>query len=116
MSMPDLIAFGFSPDHQALYETVSRYSRDELLPLAERMDLDDWFPEEQMRSLAGVGLLGTTAAEEDGGRCRRRRRSWRANCRRRGRRRTRSRFSRSVHRRRSYGLLESCIHRVVDEQ
>ena len=67
MSMPDLIAFGFSPEHQALHETVSRYSRDELLPLAERMDLDDWFPEEQMRSLAGVGLLATTAAEEDGG-------------------------------------------------
>ncbi len=67
MSMPDLTAFGFSPEHQALSATVDRYSRDELYPLAERMDLEDWFPEEKMRSLTSAGLLGTTAAEEDGG-------------------------------------------------
>jgi isovaleryl-CoA dehydrogenase len=65
--MLDLTAFGFSSEYQTLFATVDHYSREELFPLSERMDREDWFPEEQLRALAGVGLLGTTAAEEDGG-------------------------------------------------
>lgn len=56
--------YGFDEELQHVYDEVSRYSREQLHPLNERMDKDDWFPEE---ALDKVGLLGTTVPEEYGG-------------------------------------------------
>lgn len=67
MTQPNLIQYGFTEEHQQVYDMVYRYSREELHPLCERMDRDDWFPEEQFRALHKVGLLGTSIAEEYGG-------------------------------------------------
>ena len=67
MSQPDLQKYGFSEEQQQVYDMVYRYARDELYPLCERMDREDWFPEEQFRGLHEVGLLGTSIPEEYGG-------------------------------------------------
>ncbi len=67
MSIPDLQAFGFDADYQAVYDLAYRYARDELYALCEQMDNEDWFPEAEFRALAGQGLLGVTVPEEYGG-------------------------------------------------
>ena len=62
-----LTRFGFTDDHQAVYDLVWRFSMEELHPLLERMDREDWFPEEKLRSLHQIGLLGLTIPEQYGG-------------------------------------------------
>ena len=64
MTQPDLTKYGFSDEQQQVYDMVYRFSRDELHPLCERMDREDWFPEERFRSLHEVGLLGTSIPAE----------------------------------------------------
>jgi isovaleryl-CoA dehydrogenase len=64
---PDLQGFGFDPAYQAVYDMAWRYARDELYPLAERMDTEDWFPEAEFRALGSHGLLGMTVPVEHGG-------------------------------------------------
>lgn len=67
MTQPPLSKYGFTDEQQQIYDTVYRYSRDELHRLCERMDRDDWFPEEQFRSLSQLGLLGTSVPQQYGG-------------------------------------------------
>jgi isovaleryl-CoA dehydrogenase len=65
--MIDLIKYGFSFEDQQVYDMVYKYSRDELYPLSNKMDKDDWFPEQAFRNMADVGLLGITVPEQYGG-------------------------------------------------
>lgn len=65
--MVDVTRYGFDSHYQQLYDMVDRYSRDVLYPLSERMDRDDWFPEEEIRKLSKIGLLGITVPEKYGG-------------------------------------------------
>ena len=65
--MIDVTQFGFAGEYQQIYDMVYRYSREELHPLINRMDEEDWFPEELYRSTHEVGLLGLTVPEEFGG-------------------------------------------------
>jgi len=67
MTQPDLASYGFTDEHQQIFDMVYRFAREELHPLSARMDKEDWFPEEQFRSLHEVGLLGTSVPEEYGG-------------------------------------------------
>ena len=67
MTIPDLARYGYAEAHQQIYDTVYRYSREQLHPLCDRMDRDDWFPEAQYRSLDEMGLLGTSVPEQYGG-------------------------------------------------
>jgi len=67
MTVPNLQNHGFSEDYQAIYDAAYRYSREELYPLSEKMDLEDWFPEDTYRGLAEHGLLGTTVDPKYGG-------------------------------------------------
>ena len=67
MSVPDLQAFGFDADYQAVFDLAYRYAREELYDLCVKMDNDDWFPETQFRAIAQQGLLGVTVPEEYGG-------------------------------------------------
>ena len=62
-----LSSYGFADEYQQVYDSVYRFSREELHPLNDRMDREDWFPEQRFRSLAEVGLLGLTVPEEFGG-------------------------------------------------
>jgi len=65
--MVDLKKYGFTQEHQQVYDMVYKYSRDELYPLSGKMDNDDWFPEEQFRKMSEVGILGLTVPEQYGG-------------------------------------------------
>ncbi|MFK7888503.1 MAG: acyl-CoA dehydrogenase family protein [Gammaproteobacteria bacterium] len=67
MTQPNLANYGFSEEHQQIYDMVYRYSREELHPLSARMDREDWFPEEKFRALHEVSLLGTSIPEQYGG-------------------------------------------------
>ncbi len=67
MTIPDLATYGYTEEHQQIYDTVYRYSREQLHPLCDRMDRDDWFPEAQFRALHEIGLLGTSVPERHGG-------------------------------------------------
>jgi isovaleryl-CoA dehydrogenase len=67
MTQPDLQKYGFTEEHQQIFDMVYRFSREELHPLCERMDREDWFPEEKFRALHEVGLMGTSVPEAYGG-------------------------------------------------
>lgn len=67
MTQPNLQNYGFTAEQQQIYDTVYRFSREELHPLSARMDREDWFPEERFRSLHEVGLLGTSISADYGG-------------------------------------------------
>jgi isovaleryl-CoA dehydrogenase len=60
-------AFDLSPDQQQILDLASDFSRDELLPLQQRMDDEEWWPPQAMPALAKMGFLGVTVAEELGG-------------------------------------------------
>ena len=63
----DIQSYGFDSDYQAVYDAAFRYAKDQLYPLAERMDEEDWFPESDFREAARQGLLGVTVPSEYGG-------------------------------------------------
>jgi isovaleryl-CoA dehydrogenase len=46
---------------------VQRLAREELAPLASRIDAEDWFPREFFDKLGEIGALGVLAPEECGG-------------------------------------------------
>jgi isovaleryl-CoA dehydrogenase len=60
-------AFGLTADQQALLDQADRFARDRLYPLAERMDRDEWWPEDAMREFGRMGFLGVTVPETYGG-------------------------------------------------
>ncbi|WP_420451132.1 acyl-CoA dehydrogenase family protein [Ilumatobacter sp.] len=59
--------FALTDDQQALLEVADRFGRNELLPLAQKMDDDEWWPDDLMATLGSAGLLGATIPEEYGG-------------------------------------------------
>ena len=63
----DLQSYGFTTEHQQVFDTTFRYAERELHPLLPRMDDEDWFPEEAFRKMSEVGLLGLTIPTEYGG-------------------------------------------------
>lgn len=59
--------FGLDADQQALLDAADRYARQELYPLSERMDREEWWPEAAFRALGPAGYFGITAPPELGG-------------------------------------------------
>src|SRR5690606_29493386 len=60
-------AFDLTPEQQQILDTASDFSREQLFPLQQRMDDEEWWPPEAMPALAGMGFLGVTVPEELGG-------------------------------------------------
>ncbi|MBL8570736.1 MAG: acyl-CoA dehydrogenase family protein [Phreatobacter sp.] len=60
-------AFDLTPDQREILDLASRFSQDELLPLQQRMDDEEWWPPEAMPKLAEMGFLGVTVPESLGG-------------------------------------------------
>jgi isovaleryl-CoA dehydrogenase len=56
-----------SPDRQEMLDHADRFAKAELLPLASRMDDDEWWPLEIFRRLGALGYFGITTPPELGG-------------------------------------------------
>ena len=59
--------FALNTEQQEFLDTADRFGRNELYPLAERMDNEEWWPPDLMRQLGDAGLLGATIPEQYGG-------------------------------------------------
>ena len=59
--------FALNADSQAMLDEADRFARNELYPLAERMDNEEWWPEDIFSTIGGIGYFGLTVPEEYGG-------------------------------------------------
>ena len=48
-------------------DTTRRFAEEKIMPLAQKMDREDWFPRELWEQMGDLGLHGITVDEEDGG-------------------------------------------------
>ena len=62
-----LPTFDLSPDQNETLAAADRYARNELFPLAARMDREEWWPAEAFARLGPQGYLGVTVPVEYGG-------------------------------------------------
>ena len=61
------LAFDLSPDQQEILDQADRFARGELYPLSERMDNEEWWPEQAFPKIGDAGYFGVTVPEEYGG-------------------------------------------------
>ncbi len=59
--------FELSPEENALREAVRGFARKDLASVAEKMDREEYFPQEVFRKAGELGFLGATLPEENGG-------------------------------------------------
>ena len=59
--------FELTPDQQEILDQVDRYAKNELLPLSERMDEEEWWPDDVFPKLGEMGYFGITVPPEYGG-------------------------------------------------
>ena len=61
------LAFDLEDDQRAILDQADRFARNELYALSERMDADEWWPEDAFPKIGENGLFGVTVPEEYGG-------------------------------------------------
>ena len=59
--------FSFSPEHEALRDTVRRFCAEQIAPRARQADDSEAFPAELFRAWGELGLIGVRYPEADGG-------------------------------------------------
>lgn len=59
--------FDFDADHQMILDNADRFARNELYGLSERMDNEEWWPDDAFPKIGENGLFGITIPEEFGG-------------------------------------------------
>ena len=59
--------FGLSDEQRLIVQTVREYCQAQIAPKSAEYDRSGEYPREQLRGLAGLGLLGATVPEEWGG-------------------------------------------------
>ncbi|MGH8255556.1 MAG: acyl-CoA dehydrogenase family protein [Steroidobacteraceae bacterium] len=59
--------FELTGEQRAVLEAADRYAREELYPLAARMDQEEWWPSEAFARLGAEGYLGITVPQAYGG-------------------------------------------------
>ena len=59
--------FKFSPEERDIILMVREFCQKEVMPLSAELDEEERFPEETMRKLAEMGLMGISFPEEYGG-------------------------------------------------
>ncbi|MBX3573830.1 MAG: acyl-CoA dehydrogenase family protein [Mesorhizobium sp.] len=59
--------FDLDADQQMILDNADRFARNELYSLSERMDNEEWWPEEAFPKIGDNGLFGITVPEEFGG-------------------------------------------------
>ena len=60
-------SFDLSEEQVAILDAADRFARNELYPLAARMDAEEWWPPDAFAKLGANGFLGVTAPPEYGG-------------------------------------------------
>jgi isovaleryl-CoA dehydrogenase len=60
-------AFKLNQDYQMIYDAAEKFAREQLLPIAEKMDNDECWPQGLFQMLGREGYLGVTVPEEYGG-------------------------------------------------
>ncbi|MCB1341080.1 MAG: acyl-CoA dehydrogenase family protein [Pseudooceanicola sp.] len=63
----DTRAFDLTPDQVAVLDQADRFGRKELYPLSDRMDRDEWWPEDAFPKIGKAGFFGATIDPEYGG-------------------------------------------------
>ena len=61
------IAFDIDSEQRGILDHADRFARNELYPLCERMDAEEWWPQDAFRKIGENGFLGATIPEEYGG-------------------------------------------------
>ena len=60
--------FQLGESGEMIRDTVARFADEQIAPLAERVDHEDWFPRDDLwQAMGELGLHGITVSEEDGG-------------------------------------------------
>lgn len=59
--------FELDDDCKMILDSADRFARQELYPLAERMDNEEWWPEDAFAKIGDNGLFGVSIPEEYGG-------------------------------------------------
>jgi isovaleryl-CoA dehydrogenase len=59
--------FQLTDEQNTIKETVYKWSLNELGPLQDKIDEEDWFPPDFFKKLAGIGILGITMDKKYGG-------------------------------------------------
>jgi isovaleryl-CoA dehydrogenase len=60
-------AFELDDEQRSALDGADRYARERLAPLAQRMDEEEWWPDQEFRGLGLAGYFGITAPPEFGG-------------------------------------------------
>ncbi|MEM9704792.1 MAG: acyl-CoA dehydrogenase family protein [Pseudomonadota bacterium] len=60
-------SFALSPHHQELLDHADRFAKNELYPYAEKMDADEWWPEDAFKKIGDAGFFGVGVPNEYGG-------------------------------------------------
>jgi isovaleryl-CoA dehydrogenase len=61
------LAFDLDSEQRGILDHADRFAHKELYGLSERMDAEEWWPEEAFLKIGDNGLFGVTIAEEYGG-------------------------------------------------
>jgi isovaleryl-CoA dehydrogenase len=64
---PAQVFAGLSDAEQGILDAADRFARNELYPLAPRMDNEEWWPEQAFATIGSNGYFGVTASEQYGG-------------------------------------------------
>ena len=59
--------FHLTADQQAILDQADKFARKEIYPLSERMDRDEWWPDDIFPKIGDAGFFGLTIPEEYGG-------------------------------------------------
>ena len=53
---------------EMIREATARFADEQIAPLAEKIDREDWFPRDELwKQMGELGLHGITVSQEDGG-------------------------------------------------
>lgn len=67
MSWEDGFHFDLTEEERVVQETAREFAVNEVLPLAEKIDKEHYFPKELLPKMAALGFMGATAPAECGG-------------------------------------------------
>ncbi|WP_101756672.1 acyl-CoA dehydrogenase family protein [Oceanicoccus sp. KOV_DT_Chl] len=65
--MSSINAFSLTDEQQSLLDHVDRFAREKIYPLAQKMDDEEWWPEDIFKEMGELGLLGVTVDPQYGG-------------------------------------------------